>query len=149
MMGGVSPETCWVSYKYEIKFWCTVASCLFVNVSCDLNCVVPRQWLLLVFYLRPLYSYIAHLCLKIHMLWDMTLLSTLDDMAPGLFTNTTLTKVEVSFELISFRLSCNLVFLKNSSSFSSLIRWYVCCVSAALGTNCFCVPCRCTEVLNI
>jgi len=27
MMGGVSPETCWPSYKYEIKLWCTVASC--------------------------------------------------------------------------------------------------------------------------
>jgi hypothetical protein len=28
MMGGVSPETCWASYKYEIiKFWYTVASC--------------------------------------------------------------------------------------------------------------------------
>ena len=27
MMGGVSPETCWASYKYEIKFWYTVESC--------------------------------------------------------------------------------------------------------------------------
>jgi hypothetical protein len=28
MMGGVSPETCWPSYKYGIiKFWYTVASC--------------------------------------------------------------------------------------------------------------------------
>ena len=27
IMGGVSPETCWVSRKYEIKFWYTVASC--------------------------------------------------------------------------------------------------------------------------
>jgi hypothetical protein len=27
MMGDVSPETCWASYKYEIKFWYTVASC--------------------------------------------------------------------------------------------------------------------------
>ena len=27
MKGGVSPETCWASYKYEIKFWYTVASC--------------------------------------------------------------------------------------------------------------------------
>jgi len=27
-MGGVSPETCWASYKYEIiKFWYIVASC--------------------------------------------------------------------------------------------------------------------------
>jgi hypothetical protein len=30
MMGGVSPETCWASYKYEIiKFWYIVASCCF------------------------------------------------------------------------------------------------------------------------
>jgi hypothetical protein len=27
MMGGVSPETCWASHKYEIKLWYTVASC--------------------------------------------------------------------------------------------------------------------------
>jgi hypothetical protein len=28
MMGGVSPETCWASYKYGIiKFWYMVASC--------------------------------------------------------------------------------------------------------------------------
>jgi hypothetical protein len=27
MIGGVSPETRWASYKYEIKFWCPVASC--------------------------------------------------------------------------------------------------------------------------
>jgi len=27
MMGGVSPETCWASYKYETKFWYSVASC--------------------------------------------------------------------------------------------------------------------------
>jgi hypothetical protein len=28
MMGGVSPETCWASYKYGIiNFWYTVASC--------------------------------------------------------------------------------------------------------------------------
>jgi len=28
MMGGVSPETCWASYKYRIiKFWYIVASC--------------------------------------------------------------------------------------------------------------------------
>jgi hypothetical protein len=34
MMGGVSLETCRASYKYEIKFWYTVASCwmLFVKV---------------------------------------------------------------------------------------------------------------------
>ena len=32
-MGGVSPETCWASYKHEITFWYTVASCwiFFVN----------------------------------------------------------------------------------------------------------------------
>ena len=34
-MGGVSPETCWASYKYEIKFWYTVASCwiFFMNYT--------------------------------------------------------------------------------------------------------------------
>ena len=34
-MGGVSPETCWASHKYEIKFQYTVASCwiLFVNYT--------------------------------------------------------------------------------------------------------------------
>ena len=34
MMGGVSPETCWASYKYGIiKFWYIVASCsvFFMN----------------------------------------------------------------------------------------------------------------------
>ena len=34
MMGGVSPETCWASYKYEIKFCYTVASCRIFYVSC-------------------------------------------------------------------------------------------------------------------
>ena len=33
MMGGVSPETRWASYKYEIKFWYTVASCWIFFVS--------------------------------------------------------------------------------------------------------------------
>jgi hypothetical protein len=35
MMGGVSPETCGASYKYEIKFGYTVASCwiFFVNYT--------------------------------------------------------------------------------------------------------------------
>jgi hypothetical protein len=34
-MRAVSPETCWASYKYEIKFWYTVASCwiFFVNYT--------------------------------------------------------------------------------------------------------------------
>jgi hypothetical protein len=27
MMGGVSPETYWASFKYEINFWYTAASC--------------------------------------------------------------------------------------------------------------------------
>ena len=27
MMGGVSPKTCWASYKYGIKFWYTIVSC--------------------------------------------------------------------------------------------------------------------------
>jgi len=34
MMGGVSPKTRRASYKYEIKFWYTVASCwIFLNVN--------------------------------------------------------------------------------------------------------------------
>jgi hypothetical protein len=34
-LGGVSPETRWASYKYEIKFWYTVASCwiFFMNYT--------------------------------------------------------------------------------------------------------------------
>ena len=34
IMGGVSPETCWASYKYEIKFWYAVASCRIFFVNC-------------------------------------------------------------------------------------------------------------------
>ena len=41
MMGGVSPETCWVSYKYEIKFWYTDASC-WISVWIILWCNDPR-----------------------------------------------------------------------------------------------------------
>jgi hypothetical protein len=33
MMGGVSPKTCWASYKYEIKFWYTVASCWIIYIN--------------------------------------------------------------------------------------------------------------------
>jgi hypothetical protein len=33
MMGGVSPEICWASYKYEIKLWYTVASCWIFYIS--------------------------------------------------------------------------------------------------------------------
>jgi hypothetical protein len=35
MIGGVSPEMCWASHKYEIKFWYTVATCwiFFVNYT--------------------------------------------------------------------------------------------------------------------
>jgi hypothetical protein len=36
MMGGVSPETCWASYKYEIKFWYTVVSCWIFFVNCTI-----------------------------------------------------------------------------------------------------------------
>jgi hypothetical protein len=32
-MGGVSPETCSASCKYEIKFWYTVASCWISSVN--------------------------------------------------------------------------------------------------------------------
>jgi len=34
-MGGVSPETCWASYRYGIiKFWYIVASCWFFFMNC-------------------------------------------------------------------------------------------------------------------
>ena len=39
MMGGVSPETCWASYKYVIiKFWYIVVSCWIF-----LNCTVMQK----------------------------------------------------------------------------------------------------------
>jgi len=40
MMGGVSPNTCWASYKYGItKFWYTVASCwiFLYELYCDVR----------------------------------------------------------------------------------------------------------------
>jgi hypothetical protein len=50
MMGGVSAETCWASYKYEIKFWYTVASCWisYVNILC---CTDPQTSSLLTFFI--------------------------------------------------------------------------------------------------
>jgi len=33
IMGGVLPETCWASDKYEIKIWYTVASCWIIYVN--------------------------------------------------------------------------------------------------------------------
>jgi hypothetical protein len=37
MMGGVSPETCWASYKYRIiKFWYIVASCWIFFMNCTM-----------------------------------------------------------------------------------------------------------------
>jgi hypothetical protein len=33
MTGCVSPETCWASYKYEIKFWYTIVSCWIFYVN--------------------------------------------------------------------------------------------------------------------
>ena len=40
MMGGVSPETCWASYKYGIiKFWYSVASCwIFLYKNNSIPC---------------------------------------------------------------------------------------------------------------
>ena len=39
MMGGVSPETCWASYKYGIiKFWYIVASCWIFLHELDGSC---------------------------------------------------------------------------------------------------------------
>jgi len=43
MMGGVSPETCWASYKYGItKFWHIVASCWIFSLWTVLWCTDPR-----------------------------------------------------------------------------------------------------------
>ena len=43
MMGGVSPETCWASYKYGIiKFWYIVASCWIFSLWNVLWCTDPR-----------------------------------------------------------------------------------------------------------
>ena len=40
MTGGVSPETCWASYKSKIKFRHTVASCWIFYVSYKISSVV-------------------------------------------------------------------------------------------------------------
>ena len=43
MMGVVSPEICWASYKYEIiKFWYVVASCWIFFLWIVLWCTDPR-----------------------------------------------------------------------------------------------------------
>jgi len=49
-MGGVSPETCWASYKYEIKFWYTVASfwIFLCNVTVKYRHTAPLQYVSLV-----------------------------------------------------------------------------------------------------
>ena len=37
MMGGMSPETCWASYKYGIiKFWYVVTSCCIFFMNCTI-----------------------------------------------------------------------------------------------------------------
>jgi len=41
-MGGMSPETCWASYKYEIKFWYTAASCWIFYVNHN-SCYFPKH----------------------------------------------------------------------------------------------------------
>jgi hypothetical protein len=62
MMGGVSPETCWASYKYWIiQFWYTVAPCCISSLWTVLWCTDPRTLSLLskyyefVFYSTPAY----------------------------------------------------------------------------------------------
>jgi len=61
MMGGVSPETCWASYKFEIKFWCTVASCwiFFVNYTVIHGSTNIKHTLT---YTSILFSFIMKLC---------------------------------------------------------------------------------------
>ena len=36
MMGGVSPETCWASYKYKIKIF--IHCCILLGFLCELYC---------------------------------------------------------------------------------------------------------------
>jgi hypothetical protein len=44
MMGGVSPETCWASYKYgKIKFWYIVASCWIFLYELYYNARIHEQ----------------------------------------------------------------------------------------------------------
>ena len=44
MMGGVSPETCWASYKYgKIKFWYSVATCWIFFMNYELWMKSLRQ----------------------------------------------------------------------------------------------------------
>jgi len=42
MMGGVSPETCWASYKYEIKF-CTLWYLVGFSIRIILWCMDPQK----------------------------------------------------------------------------------------------------------
>jgi len=44
-MGGMSPKTCWASYKYEIKFRHTVASCwiFYVNYGSQRSDVTTKK----------------------------------------------------------------------------------------------------------
>jgi len=45
MMGGVSPETCWASYKYRrIKFWHIVASCWIFFMKCTYAFTQRMVW---------------------------------------------------------------------------------------------------------
>jgi hypothetical protein len=53
MMGGILPETCWASYKYEIKFRYTVESC----------------WIFLVNYFPVLLNFCDSVC---DMTWGVT-----------------------------------------------------------------------------
>jgi len=44
MMGGVSPKTCWASFKYGIKFWYNVAPCWVFFFFCKKLITVFIHW---------------------------------------------------------------------------------------------------------
>jgi len=77
-MGGVSPETCWASYKYEIKFWYIVASCWIFYVN---YCI--KWWQCMVGWgfpststralpFCPVFPSHSHACLMTHITWYTT-----------------------------------------------------------------------------
>jgi len=64
-MGGVSLETCWASYNYEIKFWYAVASCRISYVNYDARI----HELQVVWTCRRQYNWIKSLMEKCALCW--------------------------------------------------------------------------------
>jgi hypothetical protein len=73
MIGGVSPETCWASYKYEIKFWHTVAFCWIFYMNYFLfiwSSKSHRDWMPCI---CAAYHYIIqHMHSVLHHLWHIS-----------------------------------------------------------------------------